>query len=348
MSSPAGESAVSQPEPLLSVENLRVEFHTDDGLVTAVRGVDWDLRPGETLGVVGESGSGKSVSALALMGLIPQPPGKIASGRALYRGRNLLEMSSRELSDIRGNRIAMIFQDPMTALNPFLTVEDQLTEVTRRHLKLSAADATAHAIDMLEKVGIPSASQRVFEYPHQFSGGMRQRVMIAMALSCKPDILIADEPTTALDVTIQAQILELMKELQEQEGTAIIMITHDLGVIANIAHRVQVMYAGRIVEKASIDDLFQRPCHPYALGLLESAPRVDQLEAELRPIPGQPPDLSNLPGGFSFRPRCPFSVSDCRDVDPPLIPSQSGGEYACLVNIDEAPRHDPTSSINGD
>lgn len=332
--------------PLLRVEDLRVEFHTDDGLVTAVRGVDWELRAGETLGVVGESGSGKSVTSLALMGLIPQPPGKIASGRALYRGKDLLKMSSRELSDIRGNRIAMIFQDPMTALNPFLTVEDQLTEVTRRHLGLSQKAATAHAIEMLEKVGIPSASKRVFEYPHQFSGGMRQRVMIAMALSCKPDILIADEPTTALDVTIQAQILELMKELQEQEGTAILMITHDLGVIANIAHRVQVMYAGRVVEKATVDELFRNPRHPYTLGLLESAPRVDQLEAELRPIPGQPPDLSKLPGGCSFRPRCPFSIGKCSEVDPPLVDSNSSGSYACLVNIDEAPRHDATSQIS--
>ncbi|MCC9609642.1 ABC transporter ATP-binding protein [Blastopirellula sp. JC732] len=341
-------STSNTQDPLLRVEDLRVEFHTDDGLVTAVRGVDWQLRAGETLGVVGESGSGKSVTSLALMGLIPQPPGKIVSGRAIYRGKDLLKMSSKELSNIRGNRIAMIFQDPMTALNPFLTVEDQLTEVTRRHLGLSAKEATKHAIEMLEKVGIPSASKRVFEYPHQFSGGMRQRVMIAMALSCKPDILIADEPTTALDVTIQAQILELMKELQEQEGTAILMITHDLGVIANIAHRVQVMYAGRVVEKATVDELFQNPRHPYTLGLLESAPRVDQLEAELRPIPGQPPDLSKLPGGCSFRPRCPFSIANCSEVDPPLFDSPSGGGYACLVNIDEAPRHDAASQISED
>ena len=243
-------------KPLLQVENLGVCFHTDNGTVNAVNGVSFQLEAGETLGIVGESGSGKSVTNLAIMGLIPSPPGEITSGEVRFRGDDLLTMNSHQIREIRGNKIAMIFQDPMTALNPFLTVEEQLTEVTQLHLGHSRREARAHAIEMLEKVGIPAASRRIDEYPHQFSGGMRQRVMIAMALSCKPDILIADEPTTALDVTIQAQILELMSELQQQEGTAIIFITHDLGVVANTCHRVMVMYAGKPVEKATTREIF--------------------------------------------------------------------------------------------
>ena len=231
-------------QPLLRVRDLQVQFNTENGIVRAVNGISFDLAAGETLGIVGESGSGKSVANLALLGLIPQPPGEIVGGRAELRGQDLLTKSHRELTAIRGNDIAMIFQDPMTALNPFLTIAEQLTEATRLHLGLSSKDALDHAIEMLQRVGIPAAKQRVFEYPHQFSGGMRQRVMIAMALSCQPDVLIADEPTTALDVTIQAQILDLMKDLQQKDGTAIILITHDLGVVASVCHRVLVMYGG--------------------------------------------------------------------------------------------------------
>jgi oligopeptide transport system ATP-binding protein len=351
---------------LLEVHDLRVQFKTDDGVVRAVDGVSFALSAGETLGIVGESGSGKSVTSLALLGLVPQPPGKVTSGQAMYRGQDLLRMSARQLASIRGNRIAMIFQDPMTALNPFLTIEQQLTEVTRLHLGHNRRTALAHAVDMLERVGIPSAERRIFDYPHQFSGGMRQRVMIAMALACKPDVLIADEPTTALDVTIQAQILELMKKLQRDEGTAIVMITHDLGIIANIAHRVNVMYAGRIVEESDVDTLFARPRHPYTLGLLRSIPRldvpvdavpVDAVEAiesavalessavlassgsrrrgpaRLTPIDGQPPDLAHLPPGCAFAPRCAYRVARCTDLVPPLVPAPEGGRYACLVDV---------------
>ena len=326
--------------PLLQVEDLRVQFRTDDGVVQAVDGVSFALDEGETLGIVGESGSGKSVTNLAILGLIPQPPGKIAGGRALFRGDDLLKMHARQLARIRGYRIAMIFQDPLTSLNPFLTIAEQLTEVTRLHLKHTRQQALKHAIEMLERVGIAGAGRRVFDYPHQFSGGMRQRVMIAMALSCKPHILIADEPTTALDVTIQAQILELMKELQQQEGTAIILITHDLGVVANVCRRVNVMYAGKFVEEAKTDDLFAQPRHPYTLGLLESIPRLSGPGSDrLTPIPGQPPDLIRLPQGCSFRPRCPFSVEKCGTEFPPLDPAPHGGKVACFVDVTAAPRH---------
>jgi len=320
--------------PLLQVENLSVHFRTDDGLVRAVDGVSFDIAPGETLGIVGESGSGKSVTSLAILGLIPQPPGKIASGSALYQGQDLLKMSQRELSKIRGHRIAMIFQDPMTSLNPFLTIAEQLTEVTRLHLKHTPRQALDHAVTMLERVGIPAAGRRVFDYPHQFSGGMRQRVMVAMALSCRPDLLIADEPTTALDVTIQAQILDLMKTLQREQGTAIIMITHDLGVIANICHRVNVMYAGRFVEEATVDDLFARPRHPYTLGLLNSIPRRADQADKLTPIEGQPPDLTRLPTGCAFRPRCRYSIDRCSQEVPPLFTAPHGQRYACFVDVE--------------
>jgi oligopeptide transport system ATP-binding protein len=328
----------------LQVEDLHVEFRTDEGRVAAVNGVSFQLVAGETLGIVGESGSGKSVTNLAIMGLVPSPPGHVTAGRALYRGRDLLRLSQKELGDVRGNRIAMIFQDPMTALNPFLTIEEQMTEVTRRHLGFSHRRAVAHAIDMLEKVGIPAASRRVFDYPHQFSGGMRQRVMVAIALSCKPDVLIADEPTTALDVTIQAQILDLMKDLQREEGTAIILITHDLGVVASICRRVMVMYAGRIVEEADARDLFARPRHPYTLGLLGSVPRWDRdREVELRVIPGQPPDLIHLPPGCAFAPRCPYRLDSCTVAVPPLVARSDSGRHACLVNVDEVkPSPTPT------
>lgn len=319
--------------PLLEIENLRVEFHTEDGVVRAVDGLSMSIEPGETLGIVGESGSGKSVSSLAVLGLIPQPPGKITSGRAVFEGSDLLAMSQQQLSRIRGNRISMIFQDPMTSLNPFLTVGQQLMEVTELHLGHSPQQALNHAIGMLEKVGIPGASRRIHDYPHQFSGGMRQRVMIAMALACKPALLIADEPTTALDVTIQAQILELMRELQEVEGTAIILITHDLGVVANMCRRVNVMYAGRFVEEASVDEIFARPKHPYTLGLLESIPRLDAAQDRLTPIRGQPPDLTHMPVGCAFQPRCPNALDRCRLEVPALSVSESGQRFACFNEV---------------
>lgn len=321
-------------KPLLSVENLGVGFGTDDGMLDAVRGVSFDVAAGETVGIVGESGSGKSVTSLALMGLVPMPPGKITSGRAMFSGQDLLALSQDQLSAIRGRRIAMIFQDPMTALNPFLTVEDQLTEVTRLHLGLNRRQAVEHAIDMLTQVGISAPEKRLHDYPHQFSGGMRQRVMIAMALSCNPEILIADEPTTALDVTIQAQILDLLKKLQREHNTAIIMITHDLGVVANICHRVLVMYAGRIVEKATADELFAKPQHPYTQGLLNSIPRWDQHGSELlKAIEGQPPHLAELPSGCAFHPRCPYKIDRCLVEDPKLETTQGDRKKACFVEL---------------
>jgi oligopeptide transport system ATP-binding protein len=323
-------------EPILQADDRYVEFKTDEGIVRAVNGVSLDLQAGETLGIVGESGSGKTVLNLAMLGLIPQPPGKITSGRATYRGEDLLTMNAKRLSQIRGHHIAMIFQDPMTALNPFLTVEEQLTEVTRLHLGHTRDEAIRHAIAMLDKVGIPSADKRIFEYPHQFSGGMRQRVMIAMALSCNPDVLIADEPTTALDVTIQAQILDLMKELQRTAGTSIILITHDLGVVANACRRVLVMYGGKIVERADADSLFANPRHPYTRGLLGSVPRWDSEKGDsLQAIPGQPPHLVNLPTGCSFYERCAYRQDNCRDSVPSLVDRPDDGQFACFVNVDE-------------
>lgn len=333
-------------DPVLQVEDLHVEFATDDGVVRAVSGVSFAVNRGETLGIVGESGSGKSVTNLAIMGLIPQPPGKVTRGRALYGGQDLLKLSAAELRRIRGHKIAMIFQDPMTALNPFLTVEEQLTEVTRLHLGHTKKQALSHAIEMLERVGIPGAAQRVHEYPHQFSGGMRQRVMIAIALSCQPDILIADEPTTALDVTIQAQILDLMRDLQQKTGTAIILITHDLGVVANSCHKVSVMYAGKIVEHASASALFAQPRHPYTLGLLHSMPRWDAPTGDrLNVIQGQPPDLARLPSGCAFHPRCPYMMSRCPQEVPPLYPRHDEGGYACFVDVRTAPQHTPAVEV---
>jgi len=328
-------------EQLLRVEDLHVEFLTDDGVVKAVSGVSFNLEPGETLGIVGESGSGKSVTNLAVMGLVPRPPGKITGGRVFYRGEDLLKLPNKELAKFRGKDIAMIFQDPMTSLNPFLTVEEQLTEITELHLNHTHKQAVRHAIEMLEMVGIPAAAQRIREYPHQFSGGMRQRVMIAMALSCQPDILIADEPTTALDVTIQAQILDLMKDLQKRTGTAIILITHDLGVVANICHRVQVMYAGKIVEEADSGPLFGNPRHPYTRGLMDSVPRWDEQESTLlQAIEGQPPDMAHLKAGCSFAPRCPYRIDRCTQEFPDLFPRPDQGRFACYVDVDSAKTHE--------
>ena len=321
-------------DKLLQVEDLHVHFKTDDGLVRAVNGVSFDLKPGETLGIVGESGSGKSVTSLAIMGLVPQPPGVVENGRALYKGADLLKMPMQQLAKIRGRQIAMIFQDPMTALNPFLTVEDQMTEVTRLHLGHSREQARKHAIEMLTKVGIPAPERRIDDYPHQFSGGMRQRVMIAMALSCQPDVLIADEPTTALDVTIQAQMLELIKELQKTQGTAVILITHALGVVASVCDRVLVMYAGKIVEQADVGSLFARPQHPYTLGLLKSIPRWDaSTHGPLQVIEGQPPDMLDPPSGCPFHPRCAFVLDCCSTEMPQLLRAVHGGKKACFADV---------------
>ncbi len=321
------------PQPLLDVRDLQVEFKTDAGIVRAVGGLSFSVEAGETLGIVGESGSGKSVTSLAIMGLVPRPPGRIVGGQVLFDGNDLAKYSQRQMAKIRGNRIAMIFQDPMTSLNPFLTIAQQLTEVTRLHLGYAPRRALDHAVEMLERVGIPAAAQRVHDYPHEFSGGMRQRVMIAMALSCKPRLIVADEPTTALDVTIQAQIMELMAELQRSEGTTIILITHDLGVVAGACRRVLVMYAGRVVEEARVDDLFARPKHPYTLGLLQSIPRADDGREPLTPIPGQPPDLIDLPNGCHFRPRCGNAIERCAVEYPPLYPGVEGQRFACFNEV---------------
>ena len=298
--------------PLLSVRNLRTYFKTDDGLVKAVDGVSFDLAPGEVLGVVGESGSGKSVMSMSILRLIPNPPGYFPSGEILFEGEDLLQAAPKRMRRLRGNRLSMIFQAPMTSLNPFLTVARQLTEVLEFHKGMNAAQARTAAIDMLTKVGIPDPAGRIDQYPHQFSGGMRQRVMIAMALLCEPALLLADEPTTALDVTIQAQILELMKKLNTDFGTSIVLVTHDLGVVAGMANRIAVMYAGRIVELAPTAQLFANPQHPYTKGLLHSIPRLDSdVTRELSPIPGLPPDLSNLPPGCPFKPRCNQAMDIC-------------------------------------
>lgn len=333
--------------PLISVRDLHVSFKTDDGLVEAVRGLSFDLGRGETLGIVGESGSGKSVTNLALMGLIPRPPGRIDRGQALFQGEDLLRMSPTQLMGVRGRRIGMIFQDPMTALNPLMTVGQQLTEMTQKHLALSAAAADARAAEMLELVGISNPGQRLRDYPHQFSGGMRQRVMIAMALSCEPDVLIADEPTTALDVTIQAQILDLLRDLQARRGTSIILITHDLGVVAEICHRVLVMYAGRVVEQSGVNELFASPRHPYTLGLLRSLPRLDRDHSRrLEAIPGQPPDMTRIPTGCAFRPRCGVAIGRCESESPPLREIGPGRFSACWH--DDAARVAPSSDAAAD
>jgi oligopeptide transport system ATP-binding protein len=323
---------------LLEVDDLRVTFPTRTGVIEAVRGVSFSLGR-ERLGIVGESGSGKTVTNLTLLGLVPQPPGVIAGGKALYHGQDLLKLGLKELSQIRGKRIAMIFQDPMTALNPFLTVEEQMTEVTRLHLGHSREQARKHAIDMLTKVGIPAPDKRIDDYPHQFSGGMRQRVMIGMALACQPEILIADEPTTAVDVTIQAQMLELIKELQRSQGTAVILITHALGVVASVCSRVLVMYAGKIVEEAGVEELFARPQHPYTLGLLKSIPRWDtSVKQRLVAIEGQPPDMLHPPSGCEFHPRCPFVLDKCHTQSPPLEQAIHGGRKACWADVGQASR----------
>jgi oligopeptide transport system ATP-binding protein len=335
-------------QPILQVKNLEVEFVTDDGIVRAVNDISFDLYPGETLGIVGESGSGKSVTNLTVLGLIPQPPGRVVCGEALFGEQDLLKLSHRQFQTIRGKRIAMIFQDPMTALNPFLTIQDQLIEVSMLHLGHTRAAAINHAVELLELVGIPAAASRITEYPHQFSGGMRQRVMIAMALSCEPDILIADEPTTALDVTIQAQILDLLKAMQDKRGMAIIFITHDLGVVASICDRVLVMYGGRKVEQTDTKTLFAAARHPYTLGLLHSAPRWDRpQQTRLQSIEGQPPDMMNLPAGCAFAPRCQWKTDECLVAVPELVSmgsESSAGFHVCAcIHADQIQQARSTS-----
>jgi oligopeptide transport system ATP-binding protein len=322
-------------QPLLVVKNLETQFKTQDGIVKAVNNVSFHVDRGETLGIVGESGSGKSVTSLSIMRLIPNPPGRIVGGQIIFDGDNLLDYTEEEMRHIRGNRIAMIFQDPMTSLNPVLTIGRQITESLELHMKLTPREARNRAVELLQMVGIPGAARRLDDYPHQFSGGMRQRVMIAMALSCNPELLIADEPTTALDVTIQAQILELIQRLQHELGTAVIIITHDLGVVAGMADRVIVMYAGRVVEEGSTEEIFARPRMPYTIGLLRSIPRLDEAEGRiLTPIRGLPPDLINLPQICPFSPRCDYFIPGaCDQQVPPLREVVPGHKAACLFDI---------------
>ena len=317
---------------LLQVKDLRTHFFTLEGVVKAVDGVSYDIREGETVAVVGESGCGKSVSALSIMRLVAYPPGRIVGGEIWFNGHDLLTLNDEEMRQVRGKEIAMIFQEPMTSLNPALTIGRQVTETLEAHLDMPASDANRRAAELLRMVGIPEPERRLPQYPHQFSGGMRQRVMIAMALSCNPKLILADEPTTALDVTIQAQILELMKDLSQRFGVAMIIITHNLGVVARYADRVNVMYAGKVVEQGRARDIYHSPRHPYTLGLLRSVPRLDlPRKAKLDPIDGQPPDPANLGPGCSFAPRCKFAIEKCPHEVPPLTPVRTGHLSACWV-----------------
>jgi oligopeptide/dipeptide ABC transporter ATP-binding protein len=300
---------------LLEVRNLRTTFQTSGGSVRAVDGVSWDVEEGETVALVGESGCGKSVSALSIMRLVAEPAGRIEGGEVIYKGRDLLRITEEEMRSVRGREIGMVFQEPMTSLNPVLTIGRQLTEGLEIHMHMNPAQARARAVELLGLVGIPDAERRLTQYPHHFSGGMRQRMMIAMALACNPSLILADEPTTALDVTIQAQILELMRDLSRRLGVAMLIITHNLGVVARYADRVNVMYAGRIIERASAAELYANPRHPYTLGLLRSVPRLDEpRRARLAPIEGQPPDLTRLPPGCAFSPRCSYRVERCAAI----------------------------------
>lgn len=315
---------------LLQVENLKTYFEMDGNTVKAVDDVSFSLQKGEIMGIVGESGSGKTVTCLSLMKLLAEPPAYYPGGKILFHGEDILKMSAEKLRHIRGNKISMIFQDPMSSLNPFLRIDQQLVEVMLNHKEISRSAALKKAIEMLEKVGISEADKRIRQYPHQFSGGMRQRVMIAMALLCEPDLLIADEPTTALDVTIQAQILELIKKLNREFGTSIILITHNLGVAAGLTHKIAVMYAGKIIEEASTVTLFKDPKHPYTHALLHGIPRLDEGKKPIQPIPGLPPDLSNIPSGCAFHPRCSKAVDHCRTIIPPEESVGMNHRAACL------------------
>ncbi|MCH2317735.1 MAG: ABC transporter ATP-binding protein [SAR202 cluster bacterium] len=324
---------------LLEVKDLATHFFTQDGVVKAVDGISYTLAEGEVLGVVGESGCGKSVHALSIMRLVANPPGRIVAGEILFEGENLLNMDDSEMRHIRGNRIAMVFQEPMTSLNPVLTIGRQLTETLELHQKMARREARTRAAELLQTVGIPDSESRLSDYPHQFSGGMRQRVMIAMALSCNPRLIIADEPTTALDVTIQAQILELMRDLAVEFGTAMVIITHNLGVVARYAHRVVVMYAGKIVETGTAHDIYRNPRHPYTIALLNSVPRLDATErVRLDAIEGLPPDLVDLPQGCSFAPRCKYAYERCTQETPVLLETDTNHTSACW-------RHDELTEL---
>jgi oligopeptide/dipeptide ABC transporter ATP-binding protein len=322
--------------PLLEIRDLHTEFRTGAGVVRAVDGVSYTVDPGETVAVVGESGSGKSVTAMSLLRLIPDPPGRITGGEVLFDGRDLLKLSEEEMRQVRGGDIGMIFQEPMTSLNPVLSIERQITETLEEHRDASPEAARARALELLRLVGIADPERRLRQYPHQLSGGMRQRVMIAIALACEPKLIIADEPTTALDVTIQAQILELMQSLTKRLGVALIIITHNLGVVARYARRVNVMYAGRIVESGSAAALYHNPRHPYTIALLRSVPRLDRpRQARLDPIEGSPPDLTQLDPGCSFRPRCRFAIARCAEAPPPLIPAGEPGQVSACYRAHE-------------
>jgi oligopeptide transport system ATP-binding protein len=320
--------------PLLSVKNLSTHFFTRDGIVKAVNDISYDINEGEILGLVGESGCGKSVSALSLLGLIPNPPGKIVNGEIIFEGRDLMKLSNDEICKVRGHRIAIIFQEPMTSLNPVLTIGDQIKEPITLHKGLTREDALKKTLKLLNKVHISQGKTRANAYPHEFSGGMQQRVMIAMGISCSPRLIIADEPTTALDVTIQNQLLELMKQLSVDSGSALLLITHNLGIVARYADRVNVMYAGQIVEKAVTRDLYRDPRHPYTIGLMASVPRLDQdVRKKLVPIEGQPPDLIHLPPGCPFMPRCKYRIERCGTQNPKLTPVSENHETACWVDV---------------
>jgi peptide/nickel transport system ATP-binding protein/oligopeptide transport system ATP-binding protein len=325
----AAMEAAGKPAPLLDVMDLKTYFDTDEGLVRAVDGVSFQVNPGQTLGVVGESGCGKSVASLSILRLIQSPPGRIAGGQIYFKGRDLLGLSEAQMRKIRGNEISMVFQEPMTSLNPVFTCGDQILEAIVLHQHLPKKEAKARAVDMLRLVGIPSPEQRADEYPHQLSGGMRQRVMIAMALSCNPSLLIADEPTTALDVTIQAQILELLARLREELEMSVVVITHDLGVVAEVVHRVVVMYAGVVVEYADAGPLFGSPQHPYTVGLLQSIPRLNQERDRLAVIPGAVPNPLDYPKACRFHPRCSIAVDRCTEEEPPLLEISSGHLARC-------------------
>lgn len=316
---------------LLEVKNLKTHFFTMEGVVKAVDGVSYELNEGETLGLVGESGCGKSVSALSVMRLIPDPPGKIIDGEILLDGEDILKIDMEGMREVRGAKIAMVFQEPMTSLNPVLTVERQITETLQLHMGMSKLESQRESVNLLTRVGIPDPELRIKQYPHQFSGGMRQRVMIAMALSCNPRLIIADEPTTALDVTIQAQILDLMKSLTTELGVALIVITHNLGVVARYADRVNIMYAGKVIERGEAHEIYSNPRHPYTVGLLRSVPRLDlPRRAKLDPIEGQPPDLINLPPGCAFRERCRWAIDKCATDTPELVETSDGHLSACF------------------
>jgi peptide/nickel transport system ATP-binding protein/oligopeptide transport system ATP-binding protein len=323
-------------DAILDVQGLKVYFRTEDGIVKAVDGVDFNLKRGETLAIVGESGCGKSVTSLAIMGLIPNPPGIIPEGKIVFDGKDLIKSGSSEMRSIRGNRISMIFQEPMTSLNPVFTIGDQIAEAVCLHQKVGRNEARQRAIKMLDMVGIPAADKRVDEYPHQLSGGMRQRAMIAMALSCHPELLIADEPTTALDVTIQAQILDLMRQLRSELNTAIILITHDMGVVAEMADRVAVMYCGKVVEEADAKTLFAAPHHPYTAGLLASIPKLHSKVERLKTIEGTVPNPFELPSGCAFAPRCHLAAERCRSAAPPLQVVSAGHLVACWKSNEQS------------